>query len=201
MKRNGLSFLTFIVVFALLLQSGCHEQAKAPEKPTSVLAKPEPPIHQEDIETVPQTNQPAPEITFEKMVHDFGEVSPGRKHAGEFKFTNTGNGLLTITDVKKCCGVIVELDKEEVAPGGSGILKVEYQSGRQASTMTRQIYVSSNDQMNPKVALTIKAKIVPKVAYQPQRLKLLPKKCGTYFRDKRTWLMMASARSTSIIPM
>jgi hypothetical protein len=109
------------------------------------------------------------------MVHDFGKVAPRRKHAGEFKFTNTGNGLLTITDVKKCCGVVAELDKEKVAPGESGILKVEYQPGRRAGTMIRRVYVSSNDPMNPKVALTIKAKIVPKVAYEPQRLKLLLK--------------------------
>ncbi|MHC4751484.1 MAG: DUF1573 domain-containing protein, partial [Planctomycetota bacterium] len=150
-------------------------QAKAPEKPTGALEKPEPPDLQEGVENVLQTNHPAPEITFEKVVHDFGEVVPRRKHVGEFKFTNIGDGLLTITEVKKCCGVVAKLDKEQVAPGESGILKVEYQSGRQSGTMTRQIYVSSNDQMNPKVALTVKAKIVPKVAYEPQRLKLLLK--------------------------
>jgi hypothetical protein len=175
MRRDGLNFLILIVVFVLLLQSGCQEQAKAPEKSTRMLAKSEPLIHHVDVEAVPQTHRPAPEITFEKVVHDFGEVVPGRKHAGQFKFTNTGNDLLTITDVKRCCGVVTELDKENVAPGDSGILKVEYQSGRQAGIMTRQIYVSSNDPMNPKVALTIKAKIVPKVAYEPQRLKLLLK--------------------------
>lgn len=175
MRCNGLSFLTLIVVFALLLQSGCHEQATTPEKSAGVLAKPEPTVHQENVESVPQTDQAAPEITFEKRIHDFGDVAPGRKHIGEFKFTNTGDSLLTITDVKRCCGVVAEVDKEEMAPGENGILKVEYRSGRQAGTMLRQIYVSSNDPMNPKVALTIKAKIVPKVAYEPQRLKLLLK--------------------------
>ena len=175
MIRNGLSFLTLIFVFVLLLQSGCQEQAKAPEKSSGVLAKPKPLIDQVDVETIPQTHRPAPEITFEKMAYDFGEVAPRRNHTGQFKFTNTGKSPLTITDVKPCCGVITELDKEEVAPGESGILKVEYRSGQRAGTMTRRIYVSSNDPANPKVALTIKAKIVPKVAYEPQKLEFLLK--------------------------
>ena len=41
--------------------------------------------------------------------------------------------------------------------------------------MRRRLYVSSNDKENPKVALTIKAKVVPKVAYEPKRLKLVLK--------------------------
>ena len=31
-------------------------------------------------------------ITFEKTVHDFGQVSPGSKNVCEFKFKNTGTG-------------------------------------------------------------------------------------------------------------
>ncbi|MHC4639183.1 MAG: hypothetical protein ACYTBV_17030, partial [Planctomycetota bacterium] len=63
MIRDGLSFLTLTVVFALLLHSGCQGQAKAPEKPTGALEKPEPPDLQEGVENVLQTNHPAPEIT------------------------------------------------------------------------------------------------------------------------------------------
>jgi hypothetical protein len=153
---------------------GCQEQAKAPEQPTAVLAKSEL-TGQEEAETTLKAGQPVPKITFESMVHDFGEVPPRKKQVGEFKFTNTGDGLLKITEVKKCCGVVAKLDKEELRPGESGVLKVEYRSGLGAGTVSKKLYVSSNDRKNPKVELAIKAKIVPKVAYEPQRMKLLLK--------------------------
>jgi len=157
MRHYYLTSLALIIGFVLLLQFGCQEHVRAPEQTAAVLVNPE------------------PEITFEKVLHDFGEVQPRMKNIGEFKFTNTGNDLLKITEVKKCCGVVAKLDKEEFAPGESGVLKVEYRSGQRASTMSKKLYVSSNDKINPKVELAIKAKIVPKVAYEPQRMKLLLK--------------------------
>jgi hypothetical protein len=125
---------------------------------------------------VAQPSEAAPKIAFDKVVHDFGEVGAGKKYTGEFKFTNTGDGLLKITEVKKCCGVVTRLAKKEYAPGQSGVLQVDYSSARSASTMRRKLYVSSNDKQNPRVELTITAKIVPKVAYAPKRLKLEPRK-------------------------
>lgn len=175
MKRNCLTLLALIIAFVLLLQIGCQEQAKVPDEPTSALVAAEPAIGQEEAEIIPQASQPAPKITFEKLVHDFGEVAPGTKQVGEFKFTNTGDSLLKVTEVKRCCGVVAKLVKEEFAPGESGALKVEYRSSARAGVMSKKLYVSSNDQINPKVELAIKAKIVSKVAYEPRRLKLLLK--------------------------
>ena len=174
MRHNCMTLLALIVAFVLLLQIGCQEQAKTQEQPTTVLAKPET-AGQEEAETTLQADQPVPKITFENLVHDFGEVPPRMKQVGEFKFTNTGNGLLKITEVLKCCGVVAKLDKEKFEPGESGVLKVEYRSGQRAGTMSKKLYVSSNDEQCPKVALTIKATIVPKVTYQPQRMKFLLK--------------------------
>ena len=174
MRHNCLTSLALIVAFVLLLQIGCQEQAKTPEQSAAVLAKPES-TGQEEAETTLQADQPVPKITFEKVLHDFGEVPPRKKNVGEFKFTNTGNNLLKITEVQKCCGVVAKVSKEELAPGESGILKVEYRSGQRAGTMSKKLYVSSNDQVNPKVELSIKAKIAPKIAYEPQRMKLLLK--------------------------
>ena len=174
MTHNCLTLIALVIAFVLFLQIGCQEQAKTTEQPTAVLAKPET-TGREEAETALQAGQPVPEITFEKVLHDFGEVPPRKKQVGEFKFTNTGNGLLKIAEVKKCCGVIAKASKEKLSPGESGVLKVEYRSGLRAGTMSKKLYVSSNDEQSPKVALTIKAKIVPKVAYEPQRMKLLLK--------------------------
>jgi hypothetical protein len=158
MRRDCLSSLTVIVAFASLFQVGCQEQAKAPE-----------------AEIVAPVSEAAPKIKFDNVVHEFGEIAAGKKYAAEFKFTNTGDELLKITEVKRCCGVVTKLSKMEYAPGESGVLKVEYSSGRSTRVMMRRLYVSSNDKTNPKVELTIKAKVVPKVAYEPKKLNLVLK--------------------------
>lgn len=118
------------------------------------------------------TGKSLSQIKFEKMVYDFGEVGPGTKQRGEFKFTNVGEGLLKITKVEECCGVVTRLDKMKYAPGESGVLKVEWNTGPQESTMTKTITVHSNDPNTPLTNLTVKAKVVLQVAWEPKRLKL-----------------------------
>ena len=114
----------------------------------------------------------SPKIVFEESIHDFGEVTAKKKYKAEFKLKNTGDGVLKITEVQRCCGVIAKLDKNEFGPGESGVLTVEYLSGANTSLMKRKISVISNDKENPKIDLTISARVVPKVAYEPHRLEL-----------------------------
>jgi hypothetical protein len=144
--------LAVTITLLLLVQSGCQEQTKSPG-----ISK----------------AKRAPRITFEETVYDFGEVSSSKKYTGQFKFTNTGSGILKINDVKKCCGAVVKLDKEELAPGESGILKVEYTSNPRSGSIDRLIRVYSNDETKPKVELTIKAQVIQKVSYKPPKVDLL----------------------------
>jgi len=186
MKLNRSISIIVVINCILFLQMGCQEQAKVPAEPEVALTVP--------VQiTVPQKAEPekaepekaeakqeavkiGPKITFEKVVHDFGEVGPGTKKTGEFKFTNTGDSLLEIDKVEACCGATTKLDKMRYEPGESGILKVEYSTGSVAGVMKRQLYVVSNDKAAPRAALTIEAKIVPKISYEPQEgLKLLLK--------------------------
>ena len=131
----------------LLSQIGCQEQAMLTEKGP-------------------------PEIKFKELVYDFGEVGPSAKQKGQFEFTNVGEGLLKITKVGQCCGVVTRLDKMEYAPGESGVLQVEWNSGPLESEMSRQLVVHSNDKTDPQTTLTIKAQVVLKVAWEPKRLRL-----------------------------
>jgi hypothetical protein len=152
MRRYCSISLILTATLVFLTQSGCQQETKSPDVSKS---------------------EGAPKITFEDTVYDFGEISSSRKYTGQFKFTNTGNGILNILDVKKCCGSVVTLDKEELAPGESGTIKVEYTTGARSGSMNRSIRVYSNDKTNPKVDLTIKAKVVQKVKWQPPRVDLL----------------------------
>jgi hypothetical protein len=145
-KIHTSQMICVICGLALFLQTGCQEQAKL-------------------------TDKAPPEIEFKELVYDFGEVGPSAKNKGQFEFTNAGEGLLKITKVGKCCGVVARLDKMEYAPGESGTLEVEWTSGPVESKFQRQLVVHSNDRTNPQTTLTIKAQTVLKVAWGPKRLK------------------------------
>jgi len=171
MKRNYL-ISALVLSSVLLFQFGCQEQATPAEKPATI---PEPAVVglPEKAEAAPAgLDTAAPKITFENIVYDFGKMGlgAGRKIA-EFKFANTGEGLLRIEEVEKCCGVVAKLDKTEYAPGESGVLKAEYEANRPG--LDRKIlYVKSNDETKPRIALTLKAEIVAKITCEPKRLKL-----------------------------
>jgi len=172
MKRNY-SVLTLVFSSVLLLQLGCQEQVKVAEKPTIAGPKEAVISSPQKVITSPRPDKTSPKIIFEKVVYDFGQIGPGIKKYGEFKFKNTGEGLLKIKEVEKCCGVVTKLEKNEYAPGESGVLKVEYVSTRLPGMDSKKLYVNSNDQATPKVALTLKANIIQKVLWQPKNLKLL----------------------------
>ena len=155
-QKNGF----FAVCLSILaLQAGCQKQAKVAVEPSAVA----------------EPAEGRARIEFESLVYDFGKVGPGQKLNGQFKFTNTGDALLKITGVEKCCGALTELDKKELAPGESGMLQVQYTSGRIAGAMSKRLYVNSNDTVTPKATLTIKAETVLKVTCEPRSLKLMLK--------------------------
>jgi hypothetical protein len=168
MRRNYL-VLALVFVSVLLLQIGCQEQAKVVDKPV--------PATQEEgaakVEAAPKPVKIPPKIAFEKVVHDFGEIGPGTKNYGSFKFTNTGEELLKIKDVERCCGIVTKIDKNAYGPGESGILKLEYTATRVPGPVMKKLYFNSNDAATPKFALTIKADVIQKVIWQPKMLNLL----------------------------
>jgi len=167
MKRNYLILYLLTVLSILFLNSSCQEQARVEEKLKSI------PTEDEELMTVVyDPNQPSPKIKFEKVTIDFGKVGPGIKSTDEFRFTNSGEGVLKITKVGGCCGVVTKLEKDEYAPGESGVLKVTYNASVQIGKVMRQLVVHSNDKTNPGTRLTIKAEIVAKIACDPNKLKL-----------------------------
>jgi len=154
----------------LLLQLGCQEQAKLAEKPTIA---PETVVVGSPEKDETALDKLTPKITFEKTVYDFGQVgTDAKKRVAEFKFTNTGDGLLKITEVERCCGVVTRLEKTEYAPGESGVLKAEFISSSKAGQDGKIVYVKSNDKTSPRIALTIKVAIVSKISCSPKRLRL-----------------------------
>jgi len=161
----------FLVVFAsiciLVAQMGCESQKPMVQEPRTAAAKEPVTTEQGDVNGTAV-------ISFEKTVYNFGEIVPGsRDNLWEFKFKNTGSGVLKITRVKKTCGCTpYSLAKKEYAPGESGVLKGEYHASAHKGAISKNIYVFSNDENTPKVGLAIRGKIAPKIEHKPEKIEL-----------------------------
>ncbi len=103
------------------------------------------------------TNGPA--ITFDKTEHDFGEVNVGEKLEYNFKFTNTGNKDLLITNTSSTCGCTVPSKPEDaIAPGEEGVITVAF-TRSSAGFAEKHVTVSTNCEKRD-VILTVKANVV-----------------------------------------
>ena len=172
MKPNWLILTAIVVGLTLLFHAGCEEQAAAPQQLSpdwfNRFQQPSEP------KVIPTTSRLSPRITFQELTHDFGDIGPATSHLCEFRFTNAGDGVLRIKEIGKTCGCTpFSLAKRDYAPGESGTLKVKYYSDTQRGSTAKQLFVYSNDKTQPEVALTIKATIITKVAYEPKTLNLL----------------------------
>ncbi len=104
-----------------------------------------------------------PVMEFEKSEHDFGTIQQGTPQETVFKFTNTGNAPLIITDAKSSCGCTVpERPKDPIAPGETGELLVKF-NGAGQNQVTKTITVTANTEKGQEI-IRIKAFVNPKTA-------------------------------------
>jgi hypothetical protein len=175
MKVARVSFITGIVCSVLILQCCFAGQVIAAEpsksKPVAEANKDGALKAAAQAVNVAEPNGPPPKIVFEQTTHDFGSVAPGSLNPCKFKFKNEGTGLLKISEVTKTCGCTVfTLEKKDYAPGESGAIDVGYNADKGNGPRTRHLFVLSNDPVNPRIDLTIKAAIAQKISYEPEKL-------------------------------
>lgn len=112
-------------------------------------------LAQTEVKTEVVNDPNAPEIVFEKDLHDFGTIPYGGNGIYDFKFSNTGKSPLIITNARGSCGCTVpKWPKEPVTKGQSGSINVQYDTKR-PGPFTKTITISSNAKTASKV-LTIK---------------------------------------------
>jgi hypothetical protein len=141
MKRHSIhAILTLCALAALVAPAMAQEAEPEAAGPKAVIAEP---IF--DAEAVP---------VGEKIVHDF-------------VVRNEGTEPLEITSVRPACGCTVAEFDRTIGPGGSGKIHAVLDTSTFAGPIAKNISVFTSDAKNPRLDLTIKAKVEPYVFIQP----------------------------------
>lgn len=135
-----------IAVLAATVSFSCKEDAASK-------------IKQENVEIAAERDANAdkfPVMTFEEVEHDFGIIKQGEHQETTFKFKNTGDVPLIVSNVKSTCGCTVPKKPEApVQPGEEGEIKVTF-NGSGKNQVTKRITVTANTEKMTQT-LTIKA--------------------------------------------
>ncbi len=118
--------------------------------------------------TVP-TDPVGPRIQFATPVHDFGRIKGGEVVKYTYGFTNIGDRLLELTAVHVACGCTTAGEwSRQVAPGKTGSIPVQFNSGNFNGQVAKSITVTCNDKTQPSVMLQLKASIWKPIEVTPQ---------------------------------
>ena len=102
-----------------------------------------------------------PTIVFEKNHHNFGNVNDGEQLEYAFKFTNTGDGDLLITDARATCGCTVpRWPTYPIKAGNSDVIPVQFNTSGRKDAQTKTVTITANT--NPaETHITISAFVIP----------------------------------------
>ncbi len=112
-------------------------------------------------------------LVFEKETHEFGNLAEGVQATYAFKFKNTGNQPVIISNVQPSCGCTTpDWTKEPILPGKTGLVKAVYNSSGRPGAFHKAITVTSNA-ATPTQVLFIKGTVLHETAmpvkYTPEQ--------------------------------
>ncbi len=165
----------FLFVFALVSLVACKSDTSTTSAERSVPA-----TTQTNTATTPATAKaaepvvptgPVTTIEFEEDTYDYGEIVDGEKVKHVYKFKNTGENPLIISNAKGSCGCTVpQWPREPIAPGKSGEIEVVFDSKNKGkvggSPQSKRVTLTANtDPVNS--YLTIKGTVSKPEAANP----------------------------------
>jgi hypothetical protein len=91
------------------------------------------------------SNTDTAKIKFEKKTHDFGTIEEGTQAKTTFKYSNTGNVPVILTNVRPSCGCTTpNWSREPLQPGESAVITAVFNSRGKSGTFHKSITVTSN---------------------------------------------------------
>ena len=89
--------------------------------------------------------QPNTSISFDETEYHFGKVKAGDIVQHIYRFTNSGDEPLVLSNAKGSCGCTVpSWPKDPIPPGGSGAIVVQFDSKGKAGPQTKQVTITAN---------------------------------------------------------
>ncbi|MFT4666174.1 MAG: hypothetical protein ACI8YQ_002854 [Polaribacter sp.] len=107
---------------------------------------------------------PTTTVDFEETEFDFGTIAAGEKVNHVYKFKNTGNEPLIISNAKGSCGCTVpSWPKEPIPVGGTGEISVQFDSKGKKNKQSKRVTITANTDPAQSF-LTIKGDVTPDAA-------------------------------------
>ncbi len=119
---------------------------------------------QEAKQQTPAVKVDGPVLTLEANTYDFGNITQGEVVERIFKFKNTGNQPLIITNIQTSCGCTTpEWPRDPIMPGTSGEIKVGFNSAGKMNKQTKTLPILSNSITDASITFTTEV-----IAKEPQ---------------------------------
>ncbi len=108
-----------------------------------------------------------PKAVVAQATFDAGVVAKGEQVVYDFVIKNEGQATLEIQRVEPGCGCTVAQFDKSVAPGQSGKVHAVLETTTFNGPISKGITVYTNDSENPRIQLTIQAKVEPYIQVKP----------------------------------
>lgn len=119
-----------MLLIAVVLMTGCKQTSKNQASDMGNQA----------VDPAQQTS-----ISFTEDHHDFGKVTDGEIVSYSYKFKNTGDKPLIISDVHASCGCTTpNWARDPIAPGQEGEIDVKFNSEGRVGMQEKLITVTAN---------------------------------------------------------
>ena len=147
-----------LALFATLALSSCKKEVEV-TIPETANEQPVTPTTLEETPKVVDLNAKYATMEFPNLEFDFGNITQEAPVHTVFKFTNTGEADLVISNAKGSCGCTVpEYPKEPIAPGATGEIKVSFNPKGRAGSQFKTVTLTTNTQKGTE-NLNIKANV------------------------------------------
>ncbi|NJN34495.1 MAG: DUF1573 domain-containing protein [Saprospiraceae bacterium] len=145
--KNSL-FLAFLAVFPFILS--CENKGEKKDNGLEEVRLNEKTRNADIVRMPISSDKPldtvnVPKINFDSKEFDFGKVKEGTTVKHAFRFTNTGQTPLLITDVRTTCGCTIPTwNKNPIAPGSSDVLNVAFDTKQKLNEQVKKITLLAN---------------------------------------------------------
>ena len=106
-----------------------------------------------------------PQIDLETTRLELGDVPNGQVVGRDVTVQNAGSQTLVVQEISTSCGCTsATLEPMQLAPGESGVLHIEFDSGAHGEELrgplVRQVFLNSNDPAQPEATVELAANVV-----------------------------------------